>query len=109
MSETSEGGNAFDAAAWSLVVLQPEIGLDEANALKLTLLASLEGPGLTLDASQVRQIGTAGVQVLVALALELKQRSKPLMISVASEAFYGALLSSGVERLIPQPELVNFD
>ena len=84
MSEMSLGGPELDATAWKLIVLQPEIGLAEANELKITLLASLEEPAVELDASRVRQIGTAGVQLLVATALELQKRSRPLHISIAS-------------------------
>jgi anti-anti-sigma regulatory factor len=99
----------LDPGAWKLVVLQPEIGLAEANELKLTLLATMDEPAVELDASRVRQIGTAGVQLLVAAALERQQRSKRLHISIASESFCEALRASGVERLLPQPALVTFD
>jgi anti-anti-sigma regulatory factor len=109
VSELSGRANALDAADCRLVVLQPEIGLGEAHALKRELLAALEHPALALDASQVRQIGTAGVQLLVALALELKRQSKSFDISVASESFCAALKVLGVEQLLPQPALVTFD
>jgi anti-anti-sigma regulatory factor len=105
----SLGGPELDATAWKLIVLQPEIGLAEANELKITLLASLEEPAVELDASRVRQIGTAGVQLLVATALELQKRSRPLHISIASESFCEALSLCGVERLLPKPALVTFD
>jgi ABC-type transporter Mla MlaB component len=91
------------------LVLHPEIGLAEAKELQRMFLACLNEPTVELDAGQVRKIGTAGVQVLVALALELERRAKPLNITVASESFCAALQASGIERLLPAPGLVTFD
>jgi anti-anti-sigma regulatory factor len=98
-----------DATPSGPVVLPPEIGLAEAKELQLEFLRCLTEPTVDLDAGQVRKIGTAGIQVLVALALELQRRSTPLNIAVASESFCAALQASGVERLLPPPGLITFD
>ena len=98
-----------DATRSGSVVLQPEIGLAEAKELQHMFLHCLGEPTVDLDAGQVRKIGTAGMQVLVALAVELQRRSTPLNITVASESFCAALQASGIERLLPPPGLITFD
>src|SRR5688572_7536920 len=101
-----DGDSMVNATPSGPVVLQPEIGLTEAKALQHMFLHCLSEPTVDLDAGQVRKIGTAGMQVLVALALELQRRSTPLNITVASESFCAALQASGIERLLPPPGLI---
>jgi anti-anti-sigma regulatory factor len=104
-----DGDSMVEAAPSRALVLHPEIGLAEAKELQRLFLACLDEPTVDLDAGQVRKIGTAGMQVLVAFALELERRSKPLNITVASESFCAALQASGIERLLPPPGLITFD
>jgi anti-anti-sigma regulatory factor len=105
----TDADSKVDATAPRRVVLHPEIGVAEAKELQGMFLLCLNEPTVHLDAGEVRKIGAAGVQMLVALALELQRRSTPLNITVASESFLAALQASGVERLLPPPVLVTFD
>lgn len=77
----------------------------EAAALKAWLLEQLEaGPqGLRLDLSNVEQIDTAGVQLLLMLQREAESRSCPLSVVAPSKSVrevFGLLgLSEGLRAM----------
>jgi anti-sigma B factor antagonist len=75
------------------IVLEGNLTIYEAAALKDKVLSALQGStGLELDVSQVPEIDTAGVQLLVLLQREARAAGKPLRL-VGSNQLIGEVFS----------------
>jgi anti-anti-sigma regulatory factor len=86
--------------------LPSEIGVPEAEALKERLLNALRGgSALTLDGSSVRRIGAAGLQVLLAFAIEQGRAGQRLNWSEASPALRECARCTGLDRLLALSEM----
>jgi len=71
------------------LVVDGPLTIYDACALKIRLQTALEqtdGDGLELDLSQVSEIDTAGLQLLLLAQRESQRRRRPLRIIAASEA-----------------------
>ena len=85
----------------SHIELPAELGIPEAEALKVQLLDALDlGAPFALAAGNVRRVGTAGLQVLLALSLELKRCGQTLVWASASDALIAAATSIGVSEAL---------
>jgi len=85
----------------SHIELPAELGIPEAETLKIQLLDALDlGAPFALAAGSVRRVGTAGLQVLLALSLELQRRGQPLVWANASDALIAAAASIGVSEAL---------
>jgi len=78
-------------------VLPAILGMEQAASLKqdLVSLAAMSGP-IELDGSAVQQIGTAPLQLLVALAQERKARSASMQWRSVSEPLQSAAATLGI-------------
>ena len=79
-----------------MAALPSHLLISEARALKALLLGLLVEPHLTLDASGVTSVDAAGVQLLLAAALEARARGGRLSLRAPSSALRGALTLSGL-------------
>ena len=82
--------------------------LQEAPALRTALLAELDARApLLLDASRIETIDTAGVQMLVDLAIECMERSLAFHWKARSAAVELAVGALGVAALMESPGSVD--
>lgn len=80
-----------------------ELTIVTADDVKEQLLALMTGP-LDIDASDLRVIDTAGLQVFVSAALAWRRRGHELAISQASRALADAVQVSGLSGLLKLPD-----
>ena len=87
------------------VRLPPELGLDEAETLRQQLLSRGEDNAhVQLDGSEVRRIGAAGLQVLVALATQCARNGQRLQWSGASAALRDSAATAGLKAILALSE-----
>jgi len=72
-----------------LLVLEGELSVSNAAALRRRLLDALQGP-LDVDLSAVTHIDCAGLQLLIMLSREARARSIPLTLHSPSRAVHSA-------------------
>lgn len=92
------------ADAGGTVVLGPSCTIHEAQALRAKLLAHAESPGpYELDGRGVQQVDTAGVQLVVAFALDCLERNIKYSWKGRSPALDEAIRVLGVGALLESP------
>ncbi len=83
------------------VELPAELGIPEAETLKGRLVELIEAEdSIELEASKVRRVGTAALQVLLALQLELGKTGRSLVWVGASESLRAAALTLGLSQAL---------
>ncbi|HET9865467.1 MAG TPA: STAS domain-containing protein [Steroidobacteraceae bacterium] len=96
----AEGGQA----APGRVVLPSSCTIKEAQALQATLLAQLERPGpCEIDGGGVQQVDTAGVQLVLAFALDCLERNLQYVWKSRSAPLEEAIRVLGVGALLEYP------
>lgn len=81
--------------------LPSEIGVPEAEALRIELAARLErGEAMVISAARVQRIGIAGLQVLASLATMLRAARAPLTLLNPTAAFIDAARCLGLADLL---------
>ena len=86
------------------VVLGPSCTIHEAQALRAKLLAHAETPGpYEIDGRGVQQVDTAGVQLVVAFALDCLERNIKYSWKGRSAALDDAIRVLGVAALLESP------
>lgn len=60
----------------------------------------LDGRPLRVDASKVREVDAAGLQLLLALSASLTRRRRPLKLIAPSQALAGAAAALGIAPLL---------
>jgi len=86
------------------VVLPASCTIKEAQSLKAHLLAQLELPGpCEIEGGDVQQADTAGVQLVLAFALECLERNLPYSWKSRSPVFEEAVRVLGVGALLEYP------
>lgn len=102
VNATASAAGANPAAG--RLVLGPTCTIHEATALRSQLLALSAHPGpYELDGSGVAQIDTAGVQLVVAFALDCLERSIHYTWTARSPALEEAIRTLGVGALLESP------
>ena len=97
---TATGGTPVSAR----VVLPVSCTIKEAESLKTHLLAQLELPGpCEIDGGSVQHVDTAGVQLVLAFALECLERNLPYVWKSRSQTFEEAVRVLGVGALLEYP------
>ena len=92
------------AEANGSVVLGPSCTIHEAQALRAKLLAHAETPGpYEIDGRGVQQVDTAGVQLVVAFALDCLERNIKYSWKGRSAALDDAIRVLGVAALLESP------
>jgi len=92
------------AEAKGSVVLGPSCTIHEAQALRAQLLAHAEAPGpYEIDGRGVQQVDTAGVQLVVAFALDCLERNIKYSWKGRSAALDDAIRVLGVAALLESP------
>ncbi len=73
--------------------LPPRCTLGDADDLKLRLVGTLDtdGDDVTVDASAVTQVGTAVLQLLLALKIDLQRQGRALRWQSPSQPFVAAV------------------
>ena len=100
---------AVPAAVAGRVVLGVACTIHEAQALRAHLLAKAAHPGpYEIDGGGVEQIDTAGVQLLVAFALDCLERNIPYTWKARSPALEEAIRVLGVAPLLESPGASSF-
>jgi anti-anti-sigma regulatory factor len=95
---------AADIPVTGRVVLGASCTIHEAQALRAHLLAQAAHPGpFEIDGGQVQQVDTAGVQLVVAFALDCLERGVPYSWKARSAAFDEAVRVLGVAALLESP------
>ena len=89
--------------------LPPEVSIYTAAEVKAHLLdcartEQAEQPMLTLDASAVRDIDGAGVQLLLALDNSLRRQGRRLVLHSAGQGVREALMRLGADGLLNNAE-----
>ena len=89
--------------------LPPEVSIYTAAEVKAHLLdcartEQSDQPLLALDASAVRDIDGAGVQLLLALDNSLRRQGRRLVLSAAGQGLREALMRLGAESLLNNAE-----
>jgi len=74
---------------WELLVLEGELTVANAAALRRRMLDALQGP-LDVDLSAVTHIDCAGLQLLIMLSREARARAIPLTLHSPSRAVQSA-------------------
>jgi len=91
------------------VVLGVACTIHEAQALRAHLLEKAAHPGpYEIDGGGVEQIDTAGVQLLVAFALDCLERNIPYTWKARSPALEEATRVLGVAPLLESPGVSSF-
>jgi anti-anti-sigma regulatory factor len=91
------------------VVLSASCTIHEAPALRAHLLAQAAHPGpYEVDGSAVQQIDTAGVQLVVAFALDCLERSIHYVWTGRSTALDDAIRTLGVGALLESPGAASY-
>jgi anti-anti-sigma regulatory factor len=86
------------------IVLGASCTIHEARALREQMLAQQAHPGpFELDGSAVQQVDTAGVQLVVAFALDCLERNVPYVWKGRSAALDDAIRVLGVGALLESP------
>ena len=86
------------------IVLGTSCTIHDARALREQMLAQAPHPGpFELDGSAVQQIDTAGVQLVVAFALDCLERNVPYVWKGRSAALDEAIRILGVGALLESP------
>lgn len=86
------------------VVLGTSCTIHEASALRAHLIAQSAHPGpYEIDGGAVQQIDTAGVQLVVAFALDCLERGIHYVWTGRSPAFEEAVRTLGVNALLESP------
>lgn len=85
-----------------LFPLPPVINIEviEVIASKLKQLVSSGNATLVLDASQVENITTAGLQLIISLEKTLSSLGRGLVVKDKSEIFRAAACEAGLENLL---------
>lgn len=96
----------MSSGATAEVMLPPVIDVTAAPAVLESLRWALhEQRGLKIDGSEVQEIGTAGIQMLIAAAIALEKRGEQLELHAPSDeilaaaqelGLYGALFTRAV-------------
>jgi anti-anti-sigma regulatory factor len=95
---------AAPAADANGVVLGPSCTIHEAQELRAKLLAHAEAPGpYEIDGRGVQQVDTAGVQLVVAFALDCLERNIKYSWKGRSAALDDAIRVLGVGALLESP------
>ena len=95
---------AGDTPVGGRVVLPVSCTIKEAESLKAHLLAQLELPGpCEIDGGQVQHVDTAGVQLVLAFALDCLERNLQYVWKSRSQAFDEAIRVLGVGALLEYP------
>lgn len=83
--------------------LEAVLDLRAASGLRQRLMQLLgEGAPLELDASQVKRISTASIQVIAAFVAAARQSGRPLSIKSKSPVFAAAFASLGLDSIISE-------
>jgi anti-anti-sigma regulatory factor len=99
-SAAEDTGNAVH----SVLLLAPDCTIREADQLKQQLLEHLDAPEpLFVDGSAVEKADTAGVQLLVAFALDCMERGISFGWPGRSRALESAIATLGVAPLLECP------
>lgn len=86
------------------VVLPVSCTIKEAESLKAHLLAQLELPGrCEIDGGAVQHVDTAGVQLVLAFALDCLERNLPYVWKSRSQELEEAIRVLGVGALLEYP------
>jgi anti-anti-sigma regulatory factor len=94
------GGGAVNGR----IVLGPSCTIHEAQALRAQLLEQATHPGpYEIDGGQVQQVDTAGVQLVVAFALDCLERGITYSWKRRSAALEEAVRVLGVTALLESP------
>jgi anti-anti-sigma regulatory factor len=102
VNATAEAGGGMPAIG--RIVLGASCTIHEARALREQMLAQAAHPGpFEIDGSVVQQIDTAGVQLIVAFALDCLERSVPYAWKGRSAALDDAIRVLGVGALLESP------
>jgi anti-anti-sigma regulatory factor len=104
-SEVSVATNvAASAPVTGRIVLGASCTIHEAQELRTQLLAQAELPGpYEIDGSSVQQVDTAGVQLVVAFALDCLERNIRYAWKGRSPALEEAIRVLGVGALLESP------
>ena len=95
---------AGDTPVTGRVVLPVSCTIKEAESLKAHLLAQLELPGpCEIDGGNVQHVDTAGIQLVLAFALDCLERSLPYVWKSRSQTFDEAVRVLGVGALLEYP------
>jgi anti-anti-sigma regulatory factor len=99
-SAAPAGGKPADGR----IVLGASCTIHDARALREHLLAQAAHPGpFEIDGSAVQQVDTAGVQLVVAFALDCLERNVPYVWKGRSAALDDAIRVLGVGALLESP------
>jgi phospholipid transport system transporter-binding protein len=91
------------------VVLGASCTIHEASALRAHLIDQASNPGpYEIDGSAVQQIDTAGVQLVVAFALDCLERSIHYVWTGRSPALEEAIRTLGVGALLESPGAASY-
>lgn len=92
----------------SLFNLPERLTLEEADGLKeiLIRLTETEDQQIGLNGSQVEQVDTAGLQLLLALNKTSGSLKKEVIIIAPSPAFLQVLVLSGADQILRVEEVV---
>ena len=91
------------------VVLGTTCTIHEAQALRLHLLEQQAHPGpYVIDGAEVTEIDTAGLQLVVAFALDCLERNVPYVWSGRSPALEEAIRILGVGALLESPGATSY-
>jgi len=100
----AQASAAVVAPASGRVVLGASCTIHEAQQLRAQLLAQAELPGpYEIDGSAVQQVDTAGVQLVVAFALDCLERNIAYAWKGRSAALDDAIRVLGVAALLESP------
>jgi phospholipid transport system transporter-binding protein len=95
---------AGDTPVRARVVLPVSCTIKEAESLKAHLLAQLDLPGpCEIEGGNVQHVDTAGVQLVLAFALDCLERNLPYVWKSRSQTFEDAVRVLGVGALLEYP------
>jgi phospholipid transport system transporter-binding protein len=102
--EIAEPMSSVPKPAVGRVVLPATCTIHEARALQAHLLEQLDRPGpCEIDGGAVQQVDTAGVQLVLAFALDCLERNLPYIWKSRSPALEEAIRVLGVGALLEYP------
>jgi anti-anti-sigma regulatory factor len=91
------------------VVLGTTCTIHEAQALRIHLMEQLAHPGpYVIDGAEVAQIDTAGLQLVVAFALDCLERNVHYVWTARSPALEEAIRILGVGALLESPGATSY-
>ena len=92
------------------LTLPPDLRIQHAASLQQRLLQALEGTGkLRVRAAAVERADAAGLQLLLAAALEAERRGRALLIEAPSAALADGLRLLGLGDRVPTKENQSAD